>query len=572
MPGYNSNTQVYYCKQSVSPGPSHRIAPSPTISINPEIYYANDNVVGYTYTVTLNGYANALRKEVDSGSVLTGADETIQHMGDIRDILNFNGGNLYIKQGNNNIIVAKGATIKNLTFNNSDNRWVNYSPFTAELEFNEIDFIGCSNNPTIACNSSIFHTPNQSSNNILSDKLINIQQYKIKTFSDKWSFTIDNEVYQNNTFRVSYTLSATGKNYYVNDTLIPAWQQAKFFCQDRLYKQVKGLLDGILNINSSNKDGCVEPAKTTSTLHDIISGEGALSGSNFEIYNETVSCDTSESDGTFSVTYNSIIKSRDTNISNSENAAIHTHSRTESVSDGDKYTVSITVNGTVQGLIPGSFIHHNIMYELPANGKFITLIGGDNFTKYTNALDYYYAKIGTSSDLKPDTKDATNVTHAALATRISSGYPKPASFSLDHSYHEGTITYSASYDTDNARNQDENTSNGGITSISVVHNDPVDIIQEFIIPGRAKGPIIQKLNMKTPKTMSININGTAKENKQCITNLSSVNICNSLPITNIEGLEALTDPGDGWIKTKEDYNSNPIDGSFSISLEYTATG
>ena len=66
MPGYSATTEVYYCKQSESPGSDHRLAPAPTIVISPEIYYANDNVVGYTYNVTLNGYANALRKEVDA--------------------------------------------------------------------------------------------------------------------------------------------------------------------------------------------------------------------------------------------------------------------------------------------------------------------------------------------------------------------------------------------------------------------------------------------------------------------------------------------------------------------------
>ncbi|NDB59470.1 hypothetical protein EB001_13615, partial [bacterium] len=334
MPGYQSNIQVYYCKQTESPGATHRIAPSPTVSINPEIYYANDSVIGYTYIITLNGYANALRKEVDGGSVLSGADQTIQHIGDIRDILNFNGGNLYIKQNNQNIIVAKGATIKSISFNNSDNRWVNYSPFTAEIEFNEVDFIGCSNNSTISCNSSLFHTPNQTSNSIVSDNLVDIKKYKIKEFSDKWSFTIDNQIYENNVFKVTYTLSATGKNFYINNTLIPAWQQAKLFCQDRLYNQVKGLMEGVLEITSNNQDAC-GATQEMGSLHQIgnsIDSVGAITASSYAIYNETITCDTSEAGGTFSLTYNATIKGYDNSLSPLENAVIHSYTRNETIS------------------------------------------------------------------------------------------------------------------------------------------------------------------------------------------------------------------------------------------------
>ncbi|NCA30619.1 MAG: hypothetical protein EBS93_07875, partial [Chitinophagia bacterium] len=81
MAGYDTRVEVYYCKQNESPLPEHRIAPAPAISIVPEIYYVNDNVTGYTYNITLNGYANALRKDLDSDSVAYGLSGVISHMG-----------------------------------------------------------------------------------------------------------------------------------------------------------------------------------------------------------------------------------------------------------------------------------------------------------------------------------------------------------------------------------------------------------------------------------------------------------------------------------------------------------
>jgi hypothetical protein len=585
MSGYNATTEVYYCKQNENPGPSHRIAPAPNITISPEIYYANDSVVGYTYNVTLNGYANALRKENDAGSVAYGADKTIQHMGDIREIFNVNGGNLYIKQNSSNIIVAKGCTVKNINFNPSENKWVNYSPFTIELEFNEIDFIGCSSNPTIACNSSFFNAES------LSPKLIDINKYKIKNFSDKWSFTIDNQIYEhydgilNNVFKVSYNLSATGKNYYVNNNLVPAWQQAKMFVQDRLFNQIKGLINGVLQIEDSNRDGC-EANKTLAELYDVDfttprnsglfdSADTLRDGNvvNYDIYNESINCSTSEADGSFSITYNAILKKSDPLNNPIENAALHTFTKNISTTNNPK-NVTINVQGTVQGLVRGGFVYYNNDFNLPNNGLFISTIDSAE-TKYNNALNHYNTNIGDELDLLPAFKTKFNITKAELLTNTQCSEeeeeepPKPSSFTLDHSYNNGTVGYTAVYDTKTSSTIDK-----GYSNVSIVRNDPVEIIQEFIIPGRISGPIIQRLGMKTSRTISINIDGVSSDNKECIPSFGSdcFSICDNLPKFNIKNFDKLLEENEGWVKTKEDYTSNKLDGSYSISLEYTCKG
>ena len=589
MPGYSATTEVYYCKQSESPGSDHRLAPAPTIVISPEIYYANDNVVGYTYNVTLNGYANALRKEVDAGSVSYGADKTIQHMGDIRDIFNTNGGNLYIKQNGSNIIVAKGCTIKSINFSPSENRWVNYSPFTIELEFNEIDFTGCSNNSIIDCNSSFFNA------NSLSSNLIDITKYKIKTFSDKWSFTIDNQIYNNytgrfnNVFKVSYNLSATGKNYYINDNLVPAWQQAKMFVQERLYNQVKALINGVLQIIPSNKDGC---AATTglSGIHTVDSsaprsggmftGGNTLqdgSAANYDIYNETINCSTSEADGTFSITYNATLKKNDPSLSPSENAVLHTYTKNINTTMEGSKNVSISVQGNIQGLVRGGFIYYNNEFNLPSNGTFISTIDSAE-TKYSNALSYFQSRVGDGSDLLSNFKTELDITQAQLLANTECDGeeepppPTPASFTVDHSYTDGSVGYNVSYDTATSKSSGQNK---GYSNVTIVRNDPVDMIQEFIIPGRIEGPIIQKLGMRTARTISINIDGASPENKECVSfgdGEGCFNPCDNLPKFSIKNFEKLLETSDKWIKTKEDYTSNKLDGSYSISLEYTCKG
>lgn len=575
-----SNIQVFYCKQTESPGPTNRISPAPSITMSPELYYANDNIIGYSYTITLSGYANALRKDLNSDSVDYGIDKTVDHMGKIRDIFNFNGGNLHIKNGNTTILVAKGATIKQISFNESDNRWINYSPFTIQLSFNEIDLQGCLNNPIIPCSGSLFHTDQNKV--ITADNLVDITKYKIKEFSDKWSINVDNTIYNNpsnSLFKVTYNLSATGQNYYINDNLVPAWQQAKLFVQDRLHKQVKSLIGGILQINSNNtNDGCL-PDKSMEYLHTTQGTEGLLEDfillnaqcesnpPNYGVYNETISCNTSESDGTFSATYNAILKNINPNLNPIQNAVIHTVTHNLNFVEGPPNNSTINIQGNIQGLVRGGFIYHSFDYTLPQNGLFISRVANSLETKYSNALAFYNTYIGSSDDLLDTFKEQVNVKNSTLSIKGVEGYPKVASFSLDHNYHDGSLGYSASYDRQIAESL-----NRGFSNISIVRNDPTEIIQQFTIPGRASGPIIQKLGMKNPRTISITIEGYHPDNKAC-GNISSLNVCGLLLQTNIENLnDLLDDTNPNWIKSKEDYTINRVDGSYSILLEYICRG
>lgn len=573
MAGYNTALQVYYCKQSESPGNQHRLAPAPQITISPEIYYANDNVIGYTYKITLKGYANALRKENNAGSVDYGLGPTVNHMGDIREIFNTNGGNLYIKQGGTDVLVAKGATIQSIQFSESDNRWVNYSPFTVEIEFNELDLQGCENNSAINCNSSLFH---QYSRATTSDLLIDLRQYKIKEFKDTWSFTIDNQIYENfggidnNVFKVTYNLSATGKNYYVNDNLVPAWQQARLFVQNKLYKQIFSLMSGSLQTENNNDSAC-ESTKDLSTIHDsdTISPRsgGLLEGFNtirdgapkFGIYNETITCNTSESDGTFSIVYNAIFKKYDSTLNPLANAVLHTYTKNLTVSTEQRIDASIVVEGKVQGLVRGGFIHYSSDFVLPQSGTIITSIDGAE-TKYSNALNYYTTKVGSTTDLSEQIKNLLNIKKSQLLIKGDDGFPTPSNFTLDHNYFDGSVNYSATYEKNLANAIDK-----GYTNISITRQDPVEIIQEFIIPGRIQGPIIQKLNMKTSRTISVNIEGASPSNKKC----TIEDICAGIPYFSIEDFDQLLAESNSWVKTKEDYTVNLLDGSYSIALEYT---
>jgi hypothetical protein len=606
--------KVYYCKQDENPLNEHRIVPAPQLSISPELYYANDNVIGYTYNLSINGYAMAR----ESGPTDYGLAPTVDSIAKIRDIFNVNGGNLYLKdEDNNDIFIAKGATIKKIDFSASDNKWVNYAPFSIEIEFNEVDFKGCDNNPIIGCSGSMFHTDQDPNTPIVSDHFADLKKYKIKAFNDQWTVNIDDQSYQNNyLIKVTYNLSATGKNYYVNNKLVPAWQQARLFVQDKLYKQVKSLISGILPINPSGNDGC-SPLKDISGLYnpdmiapknsgifeqfpsfsdvvlsnsgdwycfeDVFSGvcecrenpppgtvykfdtksncETVCCAPLFNIYNETITCDTSEANGTFSITYNATLKRDNPSLPNS---AIHTYSKTLTTNTEQNLESTINVKGSIQGLVRGGFVNtYNTHFILPQSGTLLTSLNS-NETKYSNALSYYQTNIGSSSDLYDHMKQAMSITKGQLLINTDSPddyIAKPSSFTIEHNYSDGTISYTANYDRATAiANQ------YGFTNISISRQDPIEVIQEFVVPGRAAGPIIQKLGMKTARTVSINIEGADSRNRGCYIN----NPCTNLPYTSIdENINNLLQESNSWVKTKEDYNVNRLDGSFTIALEFT---
>ena len=547
---YDPGSKVYY---GTNGSASDRLVPAPKVSFSTEMVYANDTVAGYSYIVSLNGYATAL--DLTTG----GANEYgLKDMSDaihkVREIFSLNGGSLYVTDKNDSVIMeCRGGTVRSLSFEESSNNWVNYAPYKIEIEFSEIIISGCNISNTINCS-----TP--SINSGTSPNLIDLVKYKVKSFNDSWSFNISESAYSNQSMEVEYTISATGKSFY-NDQkkLLPAWEQAKNFVQDRIYEQVTGLISGVLN-RTPTTDGCAG-TKTLAQLH-AIGSPGGLDTSianNYAIYNETISCETGEAEGTFSATYKSILKLNSTNPRFAN--CIHTMNKTKSVQRDNKTTnVSISIQGSITGLVPGGLINNPNIIQLPSSGKlFITQ--ENNTTKYSNALAAY-SVVSNGSDLIDAIKTEMGVTkEELLVTGDCITSPKATSFSSTHDYTNGVVSYSSEY---NSNRSCSNSSSYRNISISVENGTP--IIAEFVIPGRADGPIIQRIGPNSPTRISVNIEGVSEQPSCCTDVSSSVSdICSgglSLP-SDIPSAEI---PNAVLTQNQETFNS--IDGSYSISRSY----
>lgn len=619
---YDPKVKVFYGKVDDS---AYRLIPAPTISINTEFQYSNDTLIGYTYIITLDGQVTALdlRDFVEPSTYNNNYDfgAVIDHLHKMRNILSKNGSILTVVEVNDNgsskkVLSAKGGILRSFDFSESNNQWTKFANYTAQIEFHSLELIGAKWKPdawqaeplleyaSTVSGSKIFLNNKTYPYNDNTD-IVNIKNFKIKSFQDSWSFnfnqdtafnkinTIENDTIlniDNTSFDIEYTINAVGKNFYTYDKedgttppkLIPAWEQAKNFVQYRLYAQVQGLLNHVLE-NQTASSGCDPTAiKTLQNAHAVGASNGLLKDigdTHFMVFNERINCDTSESEGSFSATYSAIVKSK-ANTDFSLPEARHTIKKTVSTNrQGTKQNRTISLEGNIEGLIEGGLIRHSKPLILPQQGSLIIFQGlNSDPNKYDNAkklLDKIYnendynAGFGAHGkrDLKQSFKNALNITEVALGQNVwdedERGIgPHPVSFNLTHNYKDGGISYNIEYDSNNI-------SGRKYREISITTKNPTKVIATFSIPNSENCGIIQELGTYTTKTVSISIRGidlspTGKYN--IVNNWLSQLDCmtcyedGSFPIPLPDGTNI--------ILTNKVFTKNPIDGSFSLDLEY----
>lgn len=563
---YSPAAKVFYGPPNTVISDGNRIVPAPLISISTNFNYANDSLIGYDYNVTLTGFITTL--DLTKTTPVSNTIESLAgRIDQISKILHFNGGTLVATDGSDaEIIKARGGILKSFNIDQSNNLWTETAPFTAEFTFNEIEYFGCDLNQNISCEGLIYQGGSYNS------ALIDMSKYKISNFTDGWSFEMNNDMMHskyngihNDSIDIKYDISADGKLFFKDDKVLPAWEQAKNFVQDRLYSSVTSLISNILNKSNTSNDGC-SPSLNISTIHQTSTSNNGivnLLSADYNIFNEQIQCTTSESAGTFSASYSAKIKRIHTSTVSTPNS-IHTFTVNKTTTTKPTSSINIVVNGNIEGLIPGGLINSPSAIELPQNGRL--LLTKDNInttTKYNSALEAYN-KISSGDDLVQDFKTLLNIDNSALGISTP-GFPKSSNHSVNHSYGDGTISYTTTFNS-NISCLD----NTPIRSISITENDPIPRIAEFIVPGRSGGPIIQRLGSDQPKTIDINMTGYSSGLINCCFNPSSIlsGICISgIPLLPNSGIPAANISG--LILINDSYNTNILDGSFSIQRKYT---
>lgn len=592
---YKPETIIYYGKINNN----NKLTPAPDFDISLEYQYVNDTIIGYNYELSLKGNAMALdlsnlnygelynidNYEADVGAVIDSINK-------IRKILSQNGNILYVVRGSTGqpILRAKGGKLRSLTFDESSNNWKYYCPYTATIAFDSIDF----GNKTESCDKSFLDPLTFSSKDDAG--IVNINKYKINSFNDSWSFTFDeNDAFEkgyikshqfnNSSFNISYNINATGKNYYKYSnpdsssasTLSPAWEQARNFVQYRLHNQVKTLISGVLENDytqgCSSDDDLSEiniPGATQGLLKDL---------ANYAIYNETITCDMSEAEGSFSASYSSIVKNTQTSQAYGSPQTKHTIKKSHNIDDSELTRIhTISVDGEIQGLVEGGLIHSHKPLTLPEKGSLFIVNNNNYVTKYDRALEVlnkiyspsdYNNGIGENGkrDLKPAFKTLLDITAQALETVLSENDPLPdpphaVSLDITHDYINGSINYTAEYKT--------NTNPYGRISreITIDTDIPTKVVATFDIPNSNQCSFIQDLSTYTTKTTNVTINGidlsaNGKPPKIDFNTIFNCGSCFS------EEYFPITIPmPEGSIITQKTHTHNPLDGTFTINLTY----
>jgi hypothetical protein len=269
-----------------------------------------------------------------------------------------------------------------------------------------------------------------------------------------------------------------------------------------------------------------------------------------------------EADGAFSATYKAILKYNNNPLATD---CIHTFNKTKTLSNDNKNRkITMSVQGSITGLIPGGLINTPNTIELPRTGK-LFLSQNSSITKYSQALAAF-SQVATTSDISDTLKDILDITNGELFDEgagcvDSAAYPKPSSFTVTHDYTNGVITYNGEYDSDRVC-----FGNGSYRNITINVEDSVPVVVEFVIPGRANGPIVQRTGATTPKRISVNIEGV--NTRICCPGANISDVCSSgIPIPT--DLPSITISN--LIMTQNQTTINTIDGSYNISRSYIST-
>jgi len=573
--------------------------PAPTLSYSTELLYSNNIVVGYKYNITLNGFCMGNIEDINKPYGISTILNTTRIY---NNIFSSNGGFIKLRvkpsiaeggSGNwTTILYAVDIQIKSISFNESNNHWTGYVPYTIELSSNHLHL------GDVSGQESMWESGQEDINatdDFISPYIVNINNHKIKTFTENFSFNVDDNAYNqialyneqnnpggfdytsfinNNYVQINYSLSAVGKHdIYLQDSnkgTLPSWEHAKRWVHTRLNNQIIQMYNGFFMTGG---------AAQLNELHSEDNINPLIAAPNFILYNETLNFGASESEGSFNAEYSAIAKQA-CSIQGSPgciNNAIHTVKKTvskeynanETIND-DNQDTSISIEGQITGLIPGGgvFGTGGLKLDLLGTGSFLTHT--DNKIDKNVAAQELLSSIFDfySFDFNDAFKLALGIDYSLL--RVSpSTIIRPSKMTLTRNYLSGIINYSAEYN--NKYNCETNH-----YDIKVDVDEPTPIIKEFIIPNNNHGySVIQKLSTQTAKKINVSITGNIGDllNKCCLGVNNNWNLLNlnmfSLTDFNVPPGIALPEINPNFVLTNRTKQVTFPNGDFTINLAYT---
>jgi hypothetical protein len=532
----DSNVRVYYGPiNNPTSTDEYVLSPAPLFTINTDPIYVGENIIGSIERITLTGYLTSINQAKEELGT-DGLPYIAERIREIKELFSHNGYTLLVQKNGENIIRAVGSKVVNFNIERTENNWVNYATYTVEIEFNRISYLGCDGEER-ACTDFLFYE--EDTQKTYNSGLIDVEKYRVRSFTDAWSFELGEEIYQNigdtNTpysltnqyFTLTYSLEAEGYHYYTDaGKLIPAWEQAKNFCQYRLFDQLeKGLVGegvlsaGVLVLRTEDADGTCDPDEeaTIDNLFKPDTNKFSLLGDiAYKPFNETISTSASESNGTFSLEYTVLVKRINPLAVWSKNSnVLHTVNRSKNITNNNKEeTISISVDGNIKGLVEGGLILKPQVLQLQEQGQLLIVVDDENVVSPYQAAkeafdEIYVVQNKNQSDFDVNFKEKIiEATYESLGTDEEDGFtglatgPKIKSINISHDFSGGNISYQASFDS-----QDVLYEQIYFTEFTITQQDPINVVAEIVVPGKSDGTVVQLMNSTTPRTISIAMNG-----------------------------------------------------------------
>lgn len=635
------------------------------MSYSTEALYQNDIVAGFLHKITLEG--QMLTSDFGYGGSF-GASSAMQYL---NDVFSSNGHLLEIDEiepkGMQPILLANDIIVRSISFNESPNNWTQYINYTVELEsMNLLTGRDLTQALEMIRQGS---TDARIIANMGSPFMVNMDSYHIKDWNEQFDIqTGENQITRTTIaerkfdygediestpidivttmggeyFTITYSITATGKqkmfktpanNFNSNEAkVLPAWEHAKRFVHTTLINKMSGLFGNFLSMNGNVTRENLGAQNGNGAFGSFIDNHrnNNFSYPSYGLYNEHVSFDVSESAGTFSATYNAIIKRHcpteltngqyeenpagDRSESRDDMSAIYTydtdyvypcydhvlHTVTKTVDktyEANEYPTianvvnSITINGTITGLVPGGIMNPQSRIKINSlpTGSFLcynTDITHPNTGDIGGVDKSYHANIAFDRifdynryDLRNKFKYLLGVTPYALGVSPTATM-RPSSMNITRDLMSGTVTYSATYDT--KYNCDPNN-----FEINVSTNESVPVMGEFVIPNNNTRDIngdvcetglgfsaIQLLGTFTPKTIDVSINASvsADFNKCCLGTSENWNLFD-YDFLRMEGFilpSGMNIPyvSDKYVLTKQTKSVSYPAGDMSFSLSY----
>lgn len=501
--------------------------PVPIINITRRAVQADNklNPFNFPFTMTLNGVLVADPNGLDSLWTL---------MENLRSGLNQDGKYLTILCGVTEIFKER-AWINDITFNESNNNWIDTIPYTIEIEYDE-----SADNPSgdIAKIESYEETwdvefLNETKRYFIWDTADNTN---IPTSKQDGSSTYTED--QNNPFecKIVHNVTCQGRRSWTGVAEPGTLKEAAENAWDFITTVGVG---SDLGYDATNTDDGKMWGHAIQPFFNLSNNTA-----DFIVLDNFRSSNVNESNGTASATELFYIIGANTGLAAIERNI--TEDFSVDIRQGiDQNNVNVSIQGTIQGLQVNDYSTTGLKTNTATSAYDNAASGWTEIQDrlFPRAQFVYF-------------KDYTNNLN-----------PSPASKQVSHSPSQGTISYSYEFN-DRPCSFFTNVLSENVT---IVDNNPTDVFATLQVLGRGRGPVLQAIDTVTAPSRDVTVELVVPPPTACssYTDLEAFN-----PGTQVETFicnyeTALTTANDQVFKTNDIINWNPINGRYSRSVSWT---